>query len=411
MATNSSFGTMLKRYMPNNLLVESMKKRNYLFRKVKKDQSWMGGRYEVPFEGGEASTVKLGSLASSSDISETDAVLGYEDSYREIWGSMKFNQKDLDLNNDLKGSFLKLLPNKLNQFLSRMEADFSHQILLGTKIDALTANATNGGLLTVSFPERFSIGQKCQLRNDDPAAIDVYVIAINMSTKVLTVSATRGGSAVDASAYTLAKESALYLDGGVNTTSGAIQNNFNSLRDSLLSLANGGSASIHNQTKVSYPFLQAHQEDGSGITASTVIDGLFDAFYEVTRIGKGMPTEILVSFKHFASMSKELELNKRYTASDSASGYGFVSIKVRGPQGSMIVTALREMDDDVAFIIDWNAIVLAGSHFFDKGRFNNSDYFVERATTGATYIVDVRLYGNLIVTMPSYCGVVHSISY
>lgn len=44
MATSSNFSTMLKRYMPNDMLVEEMKERNYFFRNVKKDQNWMAGR-------------------------------------------------------------------------------------------------------------------------------------------------------------------------------------------------------------------------------------------------------------------------------------------------------------------------------------------------------------------------------
>jgi hypothetical protein len=412
MATSSTFSAMLKRYMPTNLLVEEMRKRNFFFRKVKKDMSWMGGRYEVPFEGAEASSIKVGSLASSSDISETNAVLGYEDQYREIWGSMIFNEKDLDLNNDFKGSFLKILPGKLNQFLTRMERDFSHSILLGPVIDTLAADGTAGGNAEVNFPERFSIGQKCQIRNSTPTAADVYVIAINMETKIVQVSASRGGAALNISAYTTALSSALYLDGSVNTGTGAIQNNFNSLENALLSAANGGDASIHNQTKATYPFLQAHNVDGSGMTEATVLEDVYDAFMDVERIGKGRPSEILCSYKNFGSIVKDLETNRRFAKGDSEAGFGFRSIEVLGPGSQMKVTALREMDDDLIFIIDWNAIILAGSNFFNRKRHgNNEEFFMIRATTGYQYVVDVRLYGNLIVQNPSYCGVIHTISY
>lgn len=412
MATSSSFSTMLKRYMPTNLLVEEMRKRNYFFRKVKKDKSWMGGRYEIPFEGGEASTIKVGSLAASDDIAETNAVLGYEDQYREIWGSMKFNEKDLDLNNDLKGSFLKILPGKLNQFINRMERDFSHHVFLGPVIDSLTADGTGAGIATVSFPERFSIGQKCQIRRSTPAAADVYVTAIDMETKELTVSDTRGGVALDISAYTTALSSALYLDGSVDTATGAVQNQFNSLESALLSAANGGDANLHNQVKATYPFLQAHNVDGSGITEANMLEEVFKAFMEVSRIGKGRPTEIICSYKNFQSMSIALESGRRFSKGDVESGYGFMSINVLGPGDKMKITAIREMDDDVLFIVDWNALKLAGSNFFNRKRHgNNEEFYMERATTGYTYIVDIRLFGNLIVQNPSYCGVVHSISY
>lgn len=412
MATTQSFSNMLKRFMPYNMLVEEMRKRNYLWRTISKDSSWMGGRLEVPFEGGEASSITLGSLPSTSDISETVAVLGYEDNYREIWGSMIFNEKDLDLNNDFKGSFLKILPGKINQFLTRLERDFSHLILNGPAIDSLTANGTALGIATVNFPERFSIGQKVIVRRSTPAAIVGYVRTINMEDKELELyDARTDGAVIDISTYTTALSSALYQDGSVTVPGGVLQNNFNSLRNSLLSAANGGDASIHNQTKLSYPILQAVNIDGSGITAATVLEEIFDAFYEVTRIGKGMPTEILVSFKHYGNIAKDLEANRRFAVEDSSSGYGFVSVKVRGPQGSMVITALRDMDDDVVFIMDWKALKFYGSHFFERKRhFGNQEYMI-RNTTGYQYVVDIRLYGNLIVHAPSYCGVIHSISY
>ena len=50
MATNSSFTNMLKRYMPTDMLVEEMRKRNYFLKTVKKDPSWRGRSYEIPFE-------------------------------------------------------------------------------------------------------------------------------------------------------------------------------------------------------------------------------------------------------------------------------------------------------------------------------------------------------------------------
>lgn len=412
MSTTQSFSAMLKRFMPYNLLVEEMAKRNYLWRTITKDETWQGGRLEVPFEGGQASSIKIGELTAANDVSETVAVLGYEDNYRELWGTMIFNEKDLDLNNDLKGSFLKVLPGKIDQFVSYIEQCFSHVILNGPAIDKFTATATSGGVVDVNFPERFSIGQKVIARKSTPTAIAGYVVAINMETKKITLyDARSGGSAIDLSTYTVALSSALYQDGSVNISTGALQNNFNSLKDSLLSAANGGSANIHNQVKASYPFLQAQNIIGSGITASNILEEIFDAFYTVTRIGKGRPSEILVSFKHYANMAKDLETNRRFAVEDSSSGYGFVSIKVRGPQGSMVITALREMDDDAVFIIDFNALKFFGSHFFDRKRhFDNQEYMV-RNVSGYQYIVDIRLYGNLIVSAPSYCGIIHSISY
>lgn len=410
---NQNYSDMLKRHMPTQMLVEEMKERNYFFRKVRKSQDWFGGRYEIPFEGGEASSIKLGSMHDASDIAQTQAILGYEDSYKEIWGAIAFYEKDLDLNQDQKSSFLKLLPDKLDQFLRKMEREFSHQILVGAKVDTLTVNGTAGGVAEVSFPERFVIGQKYQIRNSDPVAADVYVIAIDISGKSVTLSATRGGAALNIAAYTVAKASALYIDGSVNVATGALQNTFNSLRDSLLSAANGGSASIHNKTKASYPFLQAINIDGSGFTAANLLESIFSSMMEVARIGKGNPTEIIMSFGNYSACVKDLELNRQYAKGDVAAGFGFRTINLSGTEGSYSFTAVREMEDDIIYLLDWNAIKLAGSHFFDMKRHgsNNDVLFPVRSTAGFTYIADIRLYGNLIVQNPSYCGIIHSISF
>ena len=153
----------------------------------------------------------------------------------------------------------------------------------------------------------------------------------DMNAKQITVSSSRGGSATSCSAYTTAKSSALYLDGTVNTSTGAVQNQFNNLKSALLSSANGGDASIHNQTKASYPFLQAKQVDGSGFTKETILEDLFDGVFETAQWGKGKPSEIIVSFRTFKHCVKNLELNRMFSREDVSAGYGFRSIKNRSP--------------------------------------------------------------------------------
>ena len=99
-------------------------------------------------------------------------------------------------------------------------------------------------------------------------------------------------------------------------------------------------------------------------------------------------------------------------AKEVAAGYGFRTINVVGPQGSMDITGLRDMDDDKMYIMDWDGWKFHGSHFFDRKRHKNGDeFFLVRNTTGYQYIVDIRLYGDLICSAPSHSGVVYSISY
>lgn len=412
MALTASFDTMLKRYMPYQLLDELAKKKFYMWAKIRKRSDWYGGRLEVPFIGGRASTAVLGAFADSSDISEENDILGYEDLHRVITFSNKFNGSDIDKHITQGGSFIpNLLAQQSKRTSSVITARFSSLVLNGAALDSVTADSTAGGLVYVNFPERFEIGQKVILRNSDPAAAAYYITAIDMNGKVLTVSATRGGSAANVSAYTLAKSSALYEDGGVNTSTGALQNNFNSLRSALLSASNGGDASIHNQTKASYPFLQAYNTSGSGIASNDILDVIYDAVMDVKRIAKGAPMEIICSYKNFAAITKELEPNRDFMAMEDSTGYGFQRAVVKSPRTVFSMVPVEEMNNDVIYIIDWDAIEFAGCHFFKREAPNGQESYVERATTGYSYIVDHKLYGNLIVKNPSHCGVIHSISF
>jgi hypothetical protein len=55
------------------------------------------------------------------------------------------------------------------------------------------------------------------------------------------------------------------------------------------------------------------------------------------------------------------------------------------------------------------AIKLHGHHFFDRKHYDGKEYFTIRATTGISYIIDVRFYGELVVNKPCHCAVLHSI--
>jgi hypothetical protein len=322
---------------------------------------------------------------------------------------MRFYEKDLDLHGDMKASFLKILPNKLEQFAMRMTDTVSLSLINGWKAKlTATSDVGGAGLLTVDHPERFTIGEKFTLDDDNSATKDLYVIAININTKVITVSDSRGGSAYNLSgAYAVANGAKLYIPGTNESTAG-----FTSLRTALLSAANGGAASLHNQTKVSYPFLQALNISGAAITASNVLEKFFDAMMDTLSLGKGNPTSIICSYKHFANCAKSIEVSRQYTITDKAAGFGFRKINVLGAEGEMEIIGLRDLDDDIALIMDWNAVTFFGSHFFDRKRhLDGNEFFLERATTGYSYLVDIRFFGDLVVHNPSHLGIIHSISY
>jgi hypothetical protein len=83
-----------------------------------------------------------------------------------------------------------------------------------------------------------------------------------------------------------------------------------------------------------------------------------------------------------------------------------------GPGDSLRLTALREMDNDIAPVVDWSSFRLAGMRFFEpvKTPKDGDVVFEVRETTGYKYIMDIAFYGNLIFYHPSYNGIGHGIS-
>lgn len=404
MATTSSFDAMLKRYMPYELLVEELKRQNYFWNKVKKSQDWGGGTLEIPYESAEASSLSFGALTSASDIAEAAYVMGTISTQPELWGTMIFNEKDLDRHGDMEKSYLKIVPGKINQFISRM-SDRVSLSLLGDGSVCKVTDSTNAatGIMLVDHPERLAIGEKLTLDDDDSGSTSVYVTAINVNTRAVTLSATRGGGAANLAAYTAAQNAKLYLIGG--DASG-----FTSLRQQLLSAANGGSTNLFGNAKTTAPFLQSINVSGASFSASTLLDDIFGAFFDVHKYGKGNPTEILCGFGAFKNIAKQLEVSRQYSTTDKAAGYGWRSVNILGVDGEVKITALRDMADSEMPIIDWDSMEFHGSNFFERKRhMDGSESFLVRNTTGYQYIVDCKLYGDLVVHQPSHCGIIHSI--
>jgi hypothetical protein len=81
-------------------------------------------------------------------------------------------------------------------------------------------------------------------------------------------------------------------------------------------------------------------------------------------------------------------------------------------KGSLKLIGVQESDDDIIMFLDWSALKFYSNGFFKKRRSPDGiEYFESRATTGYTYIVDMCLFGEIVVQRPSYCGILHSISY
>lgn len=416
MATARNFQDMLNEYLPNRMIMEEYVKRDWLLSNVELDNGWQGGKIVVPFKGAGASSVEFGQLAGASDISQSVYVRGSIDAYVEVWASIVLNHRDLmDHEGRIpEATFLKLIPGEVDGMLDTMKQVVSTQLVSGSHFATFATNGTAGGQFEVDHIDRFQIGQKLDIDDGNSAPLAVYVIAIDVNAAtvgsgVVTVSASRGGAAADVSAYTVAQGAKCYHPGVLSN--GA----FNSLKGTLLSLANGGSATVHGVSKLAYPILQAVQLPGAAVTASNILDKLFDGYTVVRSKAKGNANTILMSFKHLGSVMKLLETQKGpfvVTKQPSASIYGWTEIEITSVKGTLKLVGIVEMDDDVIMYLDLKSMVFRTRGGFRRRKApDGKEYFESRAASGYTYIVDQCLFGELEVNAPGHNAIMYGISY
>lgn len=409
MGTTRSFSAMLNEHLNYDLLKEEFIKRDFILQTAEKDNDWLGGTLPVPFKGAQASSVSFGQLTSSSDVAEDKYVRGSITSQPEVWGTMLFNQRDLMEHDKIsEQNFLKILPDAVEDFMDFMKMCVSLSFTNGSAFAKALADGTAGGVLQVDRPERFVIGMKVGLKDGDTALAYYYVIAIDIDSGNITFSATRGGAAADISAYSLAQITKCYFDGSQTQP-------LTDLKSSLLSLANGGSTTLYGQTKTAYPYLQSIQIDGSLVTATNILDKIFDGFTKIRNRGKGNPNNVLLSYKHLGSILKLLEMGKGafnvVPGSRKASVYGWDEVEITTVKGTLKIVAIQEMDDDWIGFIDWRAIKIHSNGFFRKRKNpdTGAEYFEVRAQSGFQYLVDIAFFGDLVLNRPSYCGVMFNV--
>lgn len=411
MSTSRTFQTMLNQYLPNNLLSEEMIKRDYFLQNFEKDNTWLSGDLIVPFRGANASSVKFGGLTDSGDIGQSKPVRGSITSQPEVWGSLIFNERDLMEHGKLsEQNLLKLLPDEIDYFLDYIKMAVSLSFTNGAYFDKASASGDASGNVTFGRPERFVVGQKVTLLGTGAAvAVSVYVNTINMETGVVNFVTTRFGStSPDLSAYTTGLTTAVYYDG--NETAA---NNLTSLKNSLLSSANGGSANLYGQSKLAYPYLQAINVSGTDVTASNILTKLFDAIVVLRNRGAPKANKLVMSYKHWGSIMKILETDKgafRQASDMKASEFGWDEVEIGSPRGKLTVVATQEMDNDWIAFMDLSAAKIYSNGFFKKRQDpDGKEYFTIRGSSGYQYIVDLCFFGDLVLEHPSRCGVLHDI--
>ncbi len=420
---NSSFQAMLNEYLPNRMVSEELIKRDWFLSNLEIDNGWTGSKIIVPFKGSGASSVEFGQLTDVSEISQSTYVRGSIDSYVETWGSLVFNHRDLlDSEGRIpEATFLKILPGEVDSMVDYFKQVVSTQLGSGSHFARFMTNGTVTGTFEVDHIDRFQIGQKLQIDDNDSNPTTVYVTAINVnavtvtgSTGTVTVSSARtGGPVLDISAYTTAQSARCYHP-GVLTNGG-----FTSIREVLLSAANGGSATVHGVSKLSYPILQAtNLNGGSGtlqITATNILEKLFEGYTVVRSKAKGNANTIVMSFKHLGNVMKVIETQKgpySVTKQPSASIYGWTEIEITSVKGTLKLVGIVEMDDDVIMYLDMKAMTFRTRGGFKKRKSpDGKEFFEVRAVDGFKYVVDMCLFGQLEISAPGHCAIFYGINY
>ena len=462
MSTLTKFDAMLKKYMPYQLLEEELTKRDYFLTKVEKDQNWRGGEMQIPFSGAKASSIAYGELTDVADIVEDEDVLGTISSYKEIWGSMIFNDRDLQQHDDMEQSFIKILPDKLEMFIDNMKEAVSVNLLNGThivSIDLVATAALDGadplgggntrvenGIVVVDRVARLKLGQFVELGQVGNNKIanggvnGAYIAEINIEQKTVRLVKPKnvfgtldltlklpgpvGADVLDLTLVAASDMAAAAVDGDRLYARGGtiVGRGFTSAKDQLLSFANGGSQQLFGIDKLSYPHLQAVNINGSTISAANILDRIFDAHTETRTLGKGAPTDAIMSYNKLAACMKNLEhgrggaadegaSGRRFVASDTrASVFGWTEIDVVGVTGKLTIVGVQEMDENCILLMDWRAVKLHSNGMFERRTSPEGKSFYEvRQTTGYRYVVDTRFFGELVFSKPSHCGIIYGI--
>lgn len=413
MSTQTTFDNMLNEYLPNSLLSEELMKRDWLLQNVEKDNTWLGGTLIVPFEGAGASTVKMGSLAAVEDVNQAITVRGQITNQPELWGTMKFNEKDLVRHGKIsEQNLLRILPDQIESFIKYIRMVTSLSITNGAVFAKAAGNGTVGAGIKVNRPERFVVGQPVILQDDDTGPNKYWVKSVNLEDTVdLVVLATdiTLATIADLSGFTTANNARFYFDGGETPA-----NRFTSLKDSLLSATNGGSASLYGQVKTAYPYTQAINVSGAGFTTVTFLDDLFKAMVKVRNKCSGNPDTFVMSWYLYSLVLIALQVEKgpyRMASEMNTSEYNFGEVTIVGPKGRARIVAVQEIDNDYVMLLDMSAIKFYSNGFFRK-RVDPGDgkqYYTIRNTNGYVYVCDIALYGDLVLEHPNRCGIIHDI--
>lgn len=417
--TTANFNAMLKKYLPYDLLAEEAVKRDYFLNKVNTKDGWKGGEMDVPFKAAKATSRRFGKLVAAGDINKAQYGIGHVTGYKELWGAMVFDDHDLMKHDSMEQSFIKIIPDQIDDFVVGMKEEAGRNFLNSNSLAKAVAAGTAAGVIEVTRPENFDLGQYVEIgvmASGGAISAFGYVEAINMENSTLHIVDAVGA---DVDLTGIAAGNIFTVQGGTDS-----DEVFSSLHSQLLTFANGGTQNIFGVEKLAYPYTQSFNFDGSGITTGEIlVKEIFKSMLLTKRIGKGAPTEAIMSFKLLAGVMSSLQNGLVGGRTDgSANGpayfikdtkvsmYGWTEIEVIGVEGSLKLVGINEMEDDTVFILDWRGIDLHTNGLFERHKdLNGNEYHVERTEDGYKYITDIRMFGELVVNRPSYQGVIYNV--
>lgn len=282
--------------------------------------------------------------------------------------------------------------------------------LNGPAFAKLTTSGTSLGVIVVDRPERFEIGQKVFLYDSteglSPAA---YVGSIIIDTATITLYTDRGfGTALNVAGWTTGNTAKVYFDGSQS-------NGLTSLKLSCLSSANGGTTQLYGQTKTAFPYLQSINVNGATSTSTTILEDIFNAYTVIKNRGKGDPNKAVMSYLRLGYIMTLLEQQKGAYHIDQkgtrVNAFGWTEITIFGVKGRLDVVGIQEMDDDYILFLDLRAMKIFTNGFFRK-RINpdGREYFEIRNTSGYQYVIDLCMFGDIVLLRPSYCGILYGLT-
>lgn len=411
---SAAYNDMLNDHLHYSLLKEELKKKNYL---------WMNGTHDeeatgdiiVPFQSSRATSVKLGAgPTAESSIHKASNVRGSLawSARPKLWMSMSFDYEDI-INHEGKvkaKSFLgKFLPDQIEEGTDYFSETVNHMFLNSAYLATVTVDGGADGLCNVDHPERLEIGQEIVF--DLATDVTGFVSTINMDTGEVLVVTARGGA-------TPRDTSTAVAGTRVYQTSFESGTRLTSLRDILLSQANGGSANIYGVSKLSSKFTQAVNFDGTDVDEDNILEKIFLSLIKYRRLTKVGVAEIWVDSKNGGAIMKLLEQDsgayRTVPGSAKVSAYGFTEIQIFGPgTGAVKFVILPDMNDDVIYFMDPKAYTIHSNGGIRKVKTPDGNLFtpVRSATTGFSFLTDLFFQGDIVVHKPHRCGIMHTISY